>query len=102
MDWAREKNARLLATAYAVGFAAWLVGVILILWGQFTDGSITQIVVGSILFAIGQALITIVAFSLRKNFATSRAASSFQQAWQRLSLGLELPSAVRALAVRRV
>ena len=102
MDWARLTNARVLAAAYTVGFGSWLIGVVVILYSQFTDGSIAQTTVGLVFFAVGQALISIVAFRLRKNFPTSRAASSFNQAWQRLSLGLELKGAVRVLAVRRV
>ncbi|WP_344156840.1 hypothetical protein [Kribbella yunnanensis] len=97
MDWARVANGRLLAAAYVVGFVAWLVGVVLILVGQFTGGSIVGTVVGIGFFAVGQALISVVAFAVRGSFQ-----SSFSQAWQRLSMGLELSSAARALAVRRV
>ena len=100
MDWARVPNARVLAAAYAVGFVAWLIGVVLILFGQFAGGAIAGTVVGIALFAVGQALISIVAFSLRKNFQTSTATSSFSQAWQRLSMGLELSPAVRLLLGR--
>lgn len=101
MDWAKETNGRVLATAYAVGFVVWLVGVVLILFGQFTEGSIAGTVVGIALFAIGQALISIVAFTLRKSFQTSTATSSFSQAWQRLSLGLELSPVARLLLKRQ-
>ncbi|WP_405055867.1 hypothetical protein OG474_24355 [Kribbella sp. NBC_01505] len=100
MEWDRETHGRLLAVAYAVGFGAWLVGVLWILYSQFAAGSVGQMVVGIVLFAIGQGLITIVAFTLRRNFQTSRAASSFSQAWQRLSMGLELGPAVRLLLGR--
>lgn len=100
MDWAREAHARLLAAAYIVGFVAWLIGVLLILFGQFAGGSIAGTVVGVVLFAVGQVLISIVAFRIRKNFQTSTATSSFSQAWQRLTPGLELAPAVRLLAGR--
>jgi hypothetical protein len=100
MDWARETHARLIAAAYTVGFGAWLIGVLVILYCQFSNGSIGLMVVGIVFFAIGQGLVSIVAFRLRKNFPTSRATSSFSQAWQRLSLGLELPPAVRLLLGR--
>jgi len=100
MDWTREAHARLIAAAYTVAFVAWLIGVVWILYGQFSAGSVGQMVIGIVLFAIGQALMISVAFRLRKNFPTSRAASSFSQAWQRLSLGLELPTAVRLLLGR--
>jgi hypothetical protein len=49
---------------------------------------------------VGQALISIVAFSVRKSFQTSTTTSSFSQAWQRLSMGLELSPAVRLLLGR--
>ncbi|MFF1818418.1 hypothetical protein ACFVWG_14045 [Kribbella sp. NPDC058245] len=100
MDWTRQANARLIAVGYTVGFLAWLIAVVWILYGQFTGASAGQMVVGIVFFAIGQALMIVVAFSLRKNFPTSRAPSSFSQAWQRLSLGLELPPAVRLLLGR--
>jgi apolipoprotein N-acyltransferase len=100
MDWTKEANARLLATAYVVGFVAWLIGVLWILYTQFTDGSVTQTIVAIILFAIGQALISVVAFTLRHNFQTASSASSFSQAWQRLSIGLEVPNALRLLLTR--
>jgi apolipoprotein N-acyltransferase len=100
MDWAKEANARPLATAYLVGFLAWLIGVVWILSNQATGGAVAGMVVGIILFAIGQALISVVAFTLRKNFQTSKTASSFSQAWQRLSVGLEIPPALRLLFAR--
>ncbi len=100
MDWSKEKNARLLAAAYTVGFVAWLIGVLLILFGQFTGGSIAGTIVGIVLFAVGQGLISVVAFRVRRNFQTSTATSSFSQAWQRLSMGLELSPAVRLLLKR--
>ncbi|WP_185449862.1 hypothetical protein [Kribbella qitaiheensis] len=100
MDWTKETNARLLATAYVVGFVAWLIGVVWILYNQFTAGSVPQLTVGIVFFAIGQVLIMIAALAVRDQFQTSRTASSFSQAWQRLSLGLELPTAVRLLLNR--
>jgi hypothetical protein len=100
MDWTKETHGRLLATAYIVGFVAWLIGVVWILYNQFTGGSAAQMTVGIVFFAIGQVLLMIVALTLRKRFQTSRAPSSFSQAWQRLTLGLELPPAVRLLLNR--
>ncbi|GAB3934890.1 hypothetical protein GCM10029976_044480 [Kribbella albertanoniae] len=100
MDWSKEKNARLLAAAYTVGFVAWLIGLLMILYGQFAGGSIAGTVVGSVLFLVGQALLSTVAFTLRRNFQTSTSMSSFSQAWQRLALGLELSPAVRLLLKR--
>jgi hypothetical protein len=100
MDWTKEANARLLATAYIVGFVAWLIGVLCILYNQFTAGAVAGMIVGAILFVIGQVLICVVAFTLRSNFQTSASTSSFSQAWQRLSVGLELPPAVRVLRTR--
>ena len=100
MDWTKETHGRLLATAYIVGFVAWLIGVVWILYNQFTGGSGPQMTVGIVFFAIGQVLLMIVAFTLRKRFQTSRTASSWQQAWRRLTLGLELPRALRLLLNR--
>jgi glycerol-3-phosphate acyltransferase PlsY len=100
MDWTKEANARLLATAYVLGFVAWLIGVLWILYNQFTGGSAAAMIVGIILFAIGQALISVVAFTLRHNFQTAASTSSFSQAWQRLSMGLELPPAFRLVLNR--
>jgi glycerol-3-phosphate acyltransferase PlsY len=100
MDWTKEASPRLLATAYVVGFVAWLIGVLWILYNQFTGGSAAAMIVGIILFAIGQALISIVAFTLRHNFQTASSTSSFSQAWQRLSTGLELAPALRLLLNR--
>ena len=100
MDWAKVPNARVLAAAYAVGFVAWLIGVVLLMFGQVAWGAIAGTLVGAGLFLIGQVLISVVAFTVRKNFQTSTATSSFSQAWQRLSMGLELAPAVRLLLGR--
>ncbi|MFK4088650.1 hypothetical protein ACI2LF_31340 [Kribbella sp. NPDC020789] len=100
MDWTRQAHARLIAAAYSVAFLGWLIAVVWILYGQFTGASAGTMVVSIVIFAISQALMITVAFSLRKSFPTSRAPSSFSQAWQRLSLGLELPAAIKLLAGR--
>jgi glycerol-3-phosphate acyltransferase PlsY len=100
MDWTKETHARSLATAYVVGFVGWLIGVLWILYNQFTGGSAAAMIVGIVLFAIGQALISVVAFTLRTNFQTSTKASSFKLAWQHLAMGLELPTAGRFLLSR--
>lgn len=101
MDWSTEPKARLLATAYVVGFVLWLAGVIWILYNQATNGSAAVMTVGLVLFAVGQAIITFLAFRLRTHFpAPNRRQSNFQRAWSHLFLGLALPSAVRLLLNR--
>ncbi|TDU88651.1 hypothetical protein EV138_2197 [Kribbella voronezhensis] len=97
MDWTKEARGRLLATAYVVGFVTWLIGVLWILYNQFTDGSTARMTVGFVLFAIGQALIVAVAFVFRRQFPVK---SPFKLAWNHLALGLELPAAVRLLLAR--
>ena len=83
-----------------MGFVVWLIGVLCILYNQFTAGSVAGMVVGGSLFVVGQVLICVVAFILRRNFPISARASSFSQAYQRFSIGLELPRAVRLLRTR--
>ncbi|GAA1557427.1 hypothetical protein GCM10009789_08500 [Kribbella sancticallisti] len=95
MTWTEHPKARALAAAYVLGFLAWLVGVLWILSLQFTGGTGPQFVGGIILFAVGQALITAIAFTLRARFR-----DSFSQAWHHLSLGLGLPAAVKLLLAR--
>ena len=100
MDWTTEANARLLAAAYIVGFVAWLIGVLCILYNQFTAGAVVGMVVGGSLFVVGQVLVCIVSFALRSNFPTAAKVSSFSQAYHRFSVGLELPRAVRLVRTR--
>lgn len=101
MDWSTEPKARLLVAAYVVGFVLWLAGVIWILYNQATGGSAAAVTVGIVLFAVGQAVITSLAFRLRTHFpAPNQTQGNFQRAWNHLALGLALPSAVRVLLNR--
>ncbi|WP_433016703.1 hypothetical protein [Kribbella sp. CA-294648] len=101
MDWSREPKARVLGAAYVVGFLLWLVGVIVVLYNQLTGGSGAAMTVGVVLFAVGQAVITTLAFRLRRHFpAPNRPKDNFQRAWNYLALGRALPSAVRLLLNR--
>ncbi|WP_020392491.1 hypothetical protein [Kribbella catacumbae] len=101
MDWSTEPKARLLVTAYVVGFLLWLAGLIVVLYNQATSGSGASMTVGVVLFAVGQAVITSLAFRLRTHFpAPNQTQGNFQRAWNHLALGLALPSAVRLLLNR--
>ncbi|HEY0471045.1 MAG TPA: hypothetical protein VGD34_05250 [Kribbella sp.] len=103
MDWSKEPRARLLAAAYVAGFVLWLAGVLWILYNQATGGSAALMTVGIVLFALGQLVITTLAFILRARFPGKLGTNSpdgFQRAWQRLSAGLELPPALRLLLNR--
>jgi hypothetical protein len=101
MDWTKVARARLVAAVYVVGFLAWLLGVVWILYNQVAGGSAAAMTVGIVLFAIGQAAISTVAFALRKEFpGTTPRQTSFSRAWQHFSLGLEVPAALRLLLNR--
>ena len=43
MDWTRETNARLLATAYVVGFVVWLIGVLWLLYCEAKGSSVALV-----------------------------------------------------------
>lgn len=101
MDWSKEPKARLLVPAYVAGFLLWLAGVSLIIYNQATGGSGAAMTVGVVLFAVGQVVITSLAFRLRTHFpAPNQAQGDFRRAWNHLALGLALPSAVRLLLNR--
>ncbi|GAA1660353.1 hypothetical protein GCM10009744_62440 [Kribbella alba] len=103
MDWSEAPRSRLLAAAYLAGFALWLAGVLWILYNEATGGSAARMTVGIVLFALGQLIITILAFALRARFPGKLGTNSpdgFSRAWQRLSAGLELPPALRLLLSR--
>jgi hypothetical protein len=97
MDWTGRRTP---AGAYIALFVANWVGVLLVLIGQLTDAGST-VIAGIVLFAIGQAGINALAFALRRlpvpagRFDVK--ASNFSRAWHRLTLGLELGGAWRAL-----
>jgi hypothetical protein len=94
MDWTKLPKPRLLAAAYILAFLSWVVGVVLVIYSQATGSEGTQLTIGIVLFAIGQAIITALAFALRTPTANRDA---FSRAWNRLNLGLELPAALHLI-----
>jgi hypothetical protein len=102
MDWLGTPNSRTLAGLYLVAFLATLIGLVLTLINQWTEGEGSRVAVGATLFVGGALGITALAFGLRNRVPapTSRFAANttnYQRAWQRLALGRELPAAWRAL-----
>ena len=100
MDWPAGRNGRVLAGTYVVAFVAMVAGIAWTLYNQATGGTGAQVVVGVCLFAVGQLLITLLAFGLRTQAPLSPGKgrpSGYQVLWHRLSLGRELASACRAL-----
>ena len=98
MDWTKLPKPRLLAAAYVLAFLSWLVGVVVIIYSQATGAEGTQMTVGIVLFAIGQAIITALAFALRT--PTTNPRDAIPRAWNRLNLGLELPTALHLIRTR--
>jgi hypothetical protein len=88
MDWTKLPKPRLLAAAYVLALPSWLVGVVVIIYSQATGAE-------GALFAIGQAIITPLAFALRTPATNPR--DAFPRAWNRLNLGLELPTALHLI-----
>jgi hypothetical protein len=102
MDWSGGRYERILAGAYLAGWAVWLIGVIWTLINQATGGTGLQVVIAGVLFFGGLLAITAVAYFLRNRVPTQAVrftakASSYQRAWHRLALGIELSRAWRAL-----
>ncbi|WP_433161418.1 hypothetical protein [Kribbella sp. CA-247076] len=97
MDWTGRRT---YAGAYLALLVANWAGVVLVLIGQVTGAPATAIA-GIVLFAIGQAGINGLAFALRRAPVPAvrfdPKASNFSRAWHRLTLGLEVPGALRAL-----
>jgi hypothetical protein len=92
MNWPEGNKGRLLAVVYLIAFVAMAIGLAWTIYNQATGGSGTQLTVGIALFVLAQLTITTTAVLLQ-----DKANSTYQQAWHRLSLGLELATAVRAL-----
>ncbi|TDD15176.1 hypothetical protein E1218_31935 [Kribbella turkmenica] len=97
MDWTGRRAA---AGGYIALFGANWAGVVLVLIGQMTGAPPTAIA-GIVLFGIGQAGINVLAFALRRWPVPAgrfdARASNVSRAWHRLTLGLEVPAALRAL-----
>ena len=95
MDWTKLPKPRLIAVAYVLAFLSNLGGVAVIIYSQATGAEGTQMTIGIVLFAIGQAIMTVLAFALRT--PTTNPRDAFPRAWNRLNLGLELPTAVNLI-----
>ncbi len=97
MDWTGRRTP---AAAYLALFVANWAGVVLALIGQLT-GADSTVIAGIVLFAIGQAGINALAFALRRlPVETGRLdarASNVSRTWHRLTVGLEVPAALRAV-----
>lgn len=96
MDWTGRRPQ---AGIYLALLVANWAGVVLVLISQ--TGAASTAVAGIVLFAVGQAGIYTLAFALRRLPVPAgrfdAKASNFSRAWHRLTLGLEVPAALRAL-----
>ncbi|MFI5710284.1 hypothetical protein [Kribbella sp. NPDC051620] len=100
MNWPAGRKGQVFAGTYVVAFVAMVVGIAWTLYNQATSGTGSQVIIGACLFLAGQLLITLLAFGLRARAPLGQGKSrpsGYQLLWHRLSLGRELPSAVRAL-----
>jgi hypothetical protein len=69
-------------------------GLVWTLYNQATGGHGAQLSAGFALFVVAQVTITAMAVGLRSTLP-DRGGSNYHRAWQRLSLGLELATALR-------
>jgi hypothetical protein len=103
MDWTGERYERILAGVYLASWVSWLIGVVSTLISQLTSGTeFPQPVIAGVLFVCGVVGMTAVAYPLRNRVPRQAGkfmakATNYQRAWYRLTLGIELPRAWRAL-----
>ncbi|WP_350281459.1 hypothetical protein [Kribbella sp. HUAS MG21] len=97
MDWSGVPNRKLLAGLYLVAFPAMVAGLVALLVSQLTGQSLLPVVAG-ILFVGGQLVIVGLAHTLRAAVpAGSTKGDPRGVAWNRLTLGRELPGAWRVV-----
>jgi hypothetical protein len=94
MNWPAGSKGRILAGIYLVAFAAMVAGLMWTLYNQATGGDGAQLSAGIALFVVAQLTITAMAVGLRSTVPDTRG-SNYHRAWQRLTLGLELATALR-------
>jgi hypothetical protein len=97
MNWPTEHQGRRLARLYLVAFMAMLIGVVWTLYNQATSRDGTPAFIGAGLFVVGQLALFALALKLQAGLPgkPGRGPSRYQLAWQRLTLGRELPTALR-------
>jgi hypothetical protein len=96
MNWPTEQQGRRLARLYLVAFMAMLIGVVWTLCNQATSRDGTPVFIGAGLFIVGQLALIALALKLQTGLPEKpgRGPSRYQLAWQRLTLGSELPMAL--------
>jgi hypothetical protein len=103
MDWTGGRNEQILAGVYLASWVSWLIGVVWTLISQLTAGlEFPQPVIAGALFFGGVVGMTALAYLLRNRVPRQAGrfmakATNYQRAWYRLTLGIELPRAWRAL-----
>jgi hypothetical protein len=96
MNWPEGSKGRVLAGVYLIAFVAMVTGLVWSLYNQATGGDGAQLTAGFALFVVAQLTITAMAVGLRSTLP-DKADSTYQRAWHRLTLGLELATAMRLL-----
>jgi hypothetical protein len=99
MNWSGVPNGRLFAGLYLIAFPAMVVGLVALVASQLTGQDLLPVVAG-VLFIGGQLVITGLSLALRAGVPASSAKVGRDPrgiAWNRLTLGRELPGAWRAL-----
>jgi hypothetical protein len=96
MNWPEGSKGRILAGIYLVAFAGMVAGLAWTLYNQATGGDGAQLSAGLALFVVAQLTITAMAVGLRSTLP-DKGGNNYQRAWHRLTLGLELATALRLL-----
>jgi hypothetical protein len=99
MNWNGTRNGKLLASLYLIAFPAMVIGLVTLLASQLTGQNLLP-VVAVVLFVGGQLVITGLSLAVRAGVPAGTAKVGRDPrgiAWNRLTLGRELPGAWRAL-----
>lgn len=100
MNWPGGDKGRILAGLYLFAFVAMVVGLVWTLYNQTTGGDGAQMAAGGATFVIAQLIIAAMAVGLRAALPDAKGAEGsfqYQRAWQRLTLGRELGTAMHRL-----